>query len=87
MSVLMPQAGSGTTGKPGRAGTSQCTCQVASTAAPCPLDLFELKKAGLLPELFAVGHPWVRGRQVPTCTNKMNVSRKGGFLLVRKKQD
>lgn len=65
MSAQMRQVGSGTAGKPGRAGTNQCTCQVANTVALNPLGLFEVMKVGLLPELFAIGHPLVRHTQTP----------------------
>ena len=68
MSAQMPQAGSGTTGKPGRAGTNQCTFQVANTVALNPLDLFEVMKVGLLPELFAIGHPLLRCQMTPMST-------------------
>ena len=75
MSAQMLQVGSGTPGKPGRAGTNQCTCPVANTVALSPLDLFELMKVGLLPELFAVGHPLVRHTQTQT-PNDANVHNK-----------
>lgn len=75
MSAQMLQVGSGTTGKPGRAGTNQCTCPVANTVALSPLDLFGLMKVGLLPELFAVGHPLVRHTQTQT-PNDANVHNK-----------